>query len=1311
MTLCPDGADTACMINCTDSFSCFNLTVTSSSGYTQLNCSTPDMNTSNICTRARMNVVSGNVSINCMQTATNQDGDDMLVCDQVQLDTTMNSNVSSNITANISSVDSVSFRCVGNGANCKSIDIDATNALSFMAEISGLGSNLNDSFFISNAPQFDVVIAGLAVASDNTFRGNDVPMSMAMSMNMSNVTSSNNVTVHLREGGTSLRNSYIFGGLFSTFQFIGDAAVTPSFSSNVVNITNPMNITQTLNVSNMAGDSSNMVSASNLTNFTFTCDNEQRCGFGTFTLSMNNAFTVSAPGNGLLTMATMQNNQIRATLNFVDQNAMLSLRCLALSCENVTANLSCSAALPCNNVSISAEESYLTPVRVHCGEKAQCNAIRIENKMGATMVNISNGTMNNSNIAGDPLYIVGNGSSGVLEQTKVAGLITSDVTTVTGSNGFVFRYNTFELNNNASIMTDNTTTFLRNVLRSTDTSSITVSVNDSAMNFNKSSNKEYNFNAASNLMFSMTEGQLFKSGIINVFQNRSTVAFSNQGGRFFGTTFNCDQCLTFNLITNGTNSNLSVADGRVVLDAANTFNLRNVSNASFAADNGAMLTAQTIVVNVGNQSNVTLTAYSGGIVEDVEVQGIGVTITNLNLPAETVLLNLGRMYIGVEANVAVLELNRSLENFTIDAEPADDLSIMLNSNVFADNIIRANEITVTGDGPSRFVNNALVASKSTTNCTLSINSDDYHNASRAFVFKQTNDSLVFMQGDFVNLTLLNATFHNVTIDVHTIDRVLIYSDSAYVFADNVVRVNQTGKFEMLGADGTNVVNTTIVDRDSNAQLSFGYLMNATSVAAGNQSNMTSMVNMTKMGHQYMFARVSYVNVTVPSQGQFMNNMLMVADKNVNVTVLNNGTYSNNTISAEQLTSLNVHCWGRCYSTGTGKNSFLVSNISQNLVIDVQSGDVLNELNTLFNFDNVANVLLSAQNNGLMEVIRFVGVNVSNSIMVLNDNGTMNDMEVNAGPNTQMFMLSCKNGGCQSTERTNTFGVMGAAQLCIMAEQDVVNMNNTHFHHLNTVPSIMLHSSGANAVLRDIAIDSAQNSTLAPNVSITVMKSSNMRNVSLTAKHMQQIRVNVNSQAVLQGLMVEPETSVTDIVVNTKQGRFANSVIDATTASNLTMMCSANSTAMNCNNLTIHVPTSSKPSLVCSEVGCSNMVFYTTNGFEDLDMKVADCPCDIAVKTSCINGELEIYCSAQDSTPSVFVNNTCTGKCCGDIVDDLKVEECYNGGGGSGKKKTGAIVGGICGGIFAVILIVGLVYYFRRQKRLKDDPLIVNDESQ
>eukprot|EP01084_Bolivina_argentea_P043919 80880_1 len=211
----------------------------------------------------------------------------------------------------------------------------------------------------------------------------------------------------------------------------------------------------------------------------------------------------------------------------------------------------------------------------------------------------------------------------------------------------------------------------------------------------------------------------------------------------------------------------------------------------------------------------------------------------------------------------------------------------------------------------------------------------------------------------------------------------------------------------------------------------------------------------------------------------------------------------------------------------------------------------------------------------------------------------------------------------------------------------------------------------------------------------------MKNISLNARDV----IQVASHGIIDQLYVGGSGGQSQVIVNVT-GTLNNSVIDGTHAKALSVICASEGAANfegYCANVTLNLATSS--SLLCRSLGCQNLTFRTAKDIDDMDITLTECPCDKAVRSSCIEGDNQwnIYCDASlNGVASVFKDNTCHGECCGSIIDDLKVKNCHYPGGGKKKSTTGGIVGAVCGTILGVIMIAAAVYYFKKKKKAQQE---------
>eukprot|EP01083_Nonionella_stella_P161968 531211_1 len=240
--------------------------------------------------------------------------------------------------------------------------------------------------------------------------------------------------------------------------------------------------------------------------------------------------------------------------------------------------------------------------------------------------------------------------------------------------------------------------------------------------------------------------------------------------------------------------------------------------------------------------------------------------------------------------------------------------------------------------------------------------------------------------------------------------------------------------------------------------------------------------------------------------------------------------------------------------------------------------------------------------------------------------------------------------------------------------------------------------------------------LNPRAHLSIVNSGSFEDNTVDIVHIDVLSIE-NRGGIMNELHVEPKHGIDKVFLNIN-GALSNSSFDARKSRYLSVICESfdGMTDGFCDNVTLRIPESntSLSSLLCKKEGCQNMIFYTVNDIDDVELSLADCPCDKAVKTSCIGrgNEWNIYCVVNgSSSESVFRKNECDGECCGDVVNDLRDEKCdYSGG--SKDRNDVVIIAIACGAVLVFVVIGSVVYCLKKKKKVKEEAesLMVNSEN-
>eukprot|EP01084_Bolivina_argentea_P060572 110659_1 len=156
---------------------------------------------------------------------------------------------------------------------------------------------------------------------------------------------------------------------------------------------------------------------------------------------------------------------------------------------------------------------------------------------------------------------------------------------------------------------------------------------------------------------------------------------------------------------------------------------------------------------------------------------------------------------------------------------------------------------------------------------------------------------------------------------------------------------------------------------------------------------------------------------------------------------------------------------------------------------------------------------------------------------------------------------------------------------------------------------------------------------------------------------------------------------------------------------------------NCNELTLKVPplidgtNDHKASLLCDGIGCENLILYTINGAEDINITGVDCNCRnlYSNDVNCVV-EWEIYCDG-DSTPSVLSSaKKCEGVCCDNVVDELNFEDLNHCNSGNDNPGMAGVYYVIIISIVVIVVLCGIWWtvkcHKRNKKNDKKEPLLI-----
>eukprot|EP00485_Elphidium_margaritaceum_P010860 CAMPEP_0202690584 /NCGR_PEP_ID=MMETSP1385-20130828/5529_1 /ASSEMBLY_ACC=CAM_ASM_000861 /TAXON_ID=933848 /ORGANISM="Elphidium margaritaceum" /LENGTH=1398 /DNA_ID=CAMNT_0049345859 /DNA_START=234 /DNA_END=4430 /DNA_ORIENTATION=- len=1390
MVACP--TDGNCTIQCLDSFSCDGTVINAYSSSTELHCVASDLNQSNICTNGvRINVetsMAKSVRLNCSNVALNPSAQGIVVCDHISV-TQLNhhhdhNNSNPNSTVNATTMTNetaleLAFFCTGNGINCDAIDINVTDSTRLDITGIGAGSSLNASRFLHSG-DLNLTVRDGMVVSNNVFA------SIGSSDNDTNLTVSSLLDSRLQA------NKFLLSGGFDRIAIL-----------------------------NIAGDASNTLHVDNVAQLVIECSehSESDCGgFGTFYVndSLQLLNVSAAPHTTFASCAIEAANEIdRVSMTFarnasfesvnisspalgqlsIHGNAQRNNDALQVLVESddifwlllhggVFSNLhidSVQFELPqpinainvsivnstCTNLTVSGTLVATPRVSVTCSNST-CDSLRINNLEGASLLTINaTGNLTNAYVTGDPLLISAHGAFGHLSQCHIDASLISDVLTLNASDAFVIESNVFELNHDATAMftTSGDVSFLQNIIRSPVITAapfefnFNLSISAEHVEFNKTANQTYNFNAADMIIMSLNASQALKNSMIHVYDANASMMITNDGGVFFGNTITSQQRNLFSM------SCLGMCEGPLDQHPKNSFNLPSVSDAVFVVGAGGIWNQEYIDINVAENASISLVAQAGGTIFRVPVNdALSVSLENDHNSSLTygVMIAPLAKAIYIDAETAGLQVTANVTGYSFEKRNiwnteydhmhiSSTFEFELNGTAlyptsFIDNVLVIDlfsTVSFVGDDNSQVINNGMqiytnqnhTQETMTADIVLSVISAGVAYNGVAFAFSVVDGvAYNFPRAYFVNLSIADSKFNMTTfahnnIDARNVSEFLV-SGHAYNFTHNNVKLNQNGIFNLSGTGATQALQNIFM---SSANSNFNNLTD--------DIFMLSMWNMNAMGVSFVQSDAAFTfdhasNISL--QGALSNKRVDFLNNasTVNITSLVGGRFLNNSIHATQLDTLHVVLNGNNAAAVASPNVYNIDNVRNTVSFNVSFPDAITAENTRFNFTDVGAFELYVYNGSNVSDVMLSGLQVRDTLLIANYNGTMNNVSVYADYITT-FVLSCL-GGCQYTTVPNTFSlgavlnvslILNAANndrmdLSAMQKMSTVspaatvymssagsgtNVSGAMFTQLNAPQSFVLEAFGGR--FENMQIDATYS------VEINAKNGGHIDNVRVTPDKIESIIIN-NQNASITALTVVPQTAVHSIVVG-NFGELSHSMIDAETAQILNILCAPNadgnghyddaSDMVYCNNLTVWVPEPSSSSgnhtdasLICSNTGCQNIVFHTENSIDDIGITLRDCPCETAVASSCVNEQFTIYCEASEDVPSIFSQNKCSGKCCGDIVDDLKITSCDYSTGGKKKSKTGAIVGGVCGALIGVVLIAFGFYYWKKRKTLAEE---------
>ncbi len=147
-----------------------------------------------------------------------------------------------------------------------------------------------------------------------------------------------------------------------------------------------------------------------------------------------------------------------------------------------------------------------------------------------------------------------------------------------------------------------------------------------------------------------------------------------------------------------------------------------------------------------------------------------------------------------------------------------------------------------------------------------------------------------------------------------------------------------------------------------------------------------------------------------------------------------------------------------------------------------------------------------------------------------------------------------------------------------------------------------------------------------------------------------------------------------------------------------MECGASDTKYGCHNVSIIASpvNGGTPSsyLSCVQYGCQNLVLFTRNDADDLNVTGSECPCIEDLINLCIH-HWEIHCKNDTNGFSIFEGlNNCTGDCCGSV--DTELEEDYCIPKKKKKKKWLYVLIGLLS--FGLATVAIAVYVYKKSKQ-------------
>eukprot|EP01084_Bolivina_argentea_P177753 307394_1 len=254
--ICPTTNDiNTCEITCSDSNSCDATRIISESETTILNCITTDFDKTNICTNNVTIILSGNdinmATINCVSNIS-QTNDTVIVCNDLIIKT-LNTTIPK-------SESLLSFYCQGNGINCDQINIDSTKMNRLSVYTNGLNATITNSTFI-NTDNIYIEIKDNANIALSSFNGT---MSTTNSV----------VDIIIKDSGVLNMNNFMFDGVNKfSINTANNVVGAGLLNHNNIHISNTESGPQTVILSGINGDNTNIINAAKCNSFELICTN------------------------------------------------------------------------------------------------------------------------------------------------------------------------------------------------------------------------------------------------------------------------------------------------------------------------------------------------------------------------------------------------------------------------------------------------------------------------------------------------------------------------------------------------------------------------------------------------------------------------------------------------------------------------------------------------------------------------------------------------------------------------------------------------------------------------------------------------------------------------------------------------------------------------------------------------------------------------------------------------------------------------------------------------------------------------------